>query len=113
MLQFVKGWKPPIAESFSTTPPCGINGLDGKGHLSYADTMVVELTVEQEQQLRMLAAANGSTPEALALEIITWALQDRLALAQELEEAREDLAAGRVFTTEQVLQRVRKMSEAA
>jgi hypothetical protein len=59
--------------------------------------MTIELTAEQEDQLLALAGMRGEQPEAIATEIIVWALENRAALAQELIEAREDLAAGRVL----------------
>jgi hypothetical protein len=47
--------------------------LDGGQYLSYAEPMLIELTVEQGQELLALASANGVSAEALAMGIPTWA----------------------------------------
>ncbi len=70
--------------------------------------MTIQLTVEQEKQLTHLASNSEQSLGLLVSEILTAYLDRHNELLAELTEARADLAAGRVLTSEQVWEQVQK-----
>ena len=84
----------------------------GKTHL-YAEPMTIELTTEQEQMVNAVAQQSRQTPEQVVSEILTLWQTERAAWAAELAEAREDLAAGRTLTSDEVWQSLEKILKSA
>ncbi len=75
--------------------------------------MTIQFAIEQERQLEDLATASGQSLNALVSEVLTTYLDSQIELLAELTQARADLAAGWVFTTEQVRKQIGKLLAAS
>lgn len=65
-------------------------------------TVMAEISSELLQRVRSIAAERGVTPERLAGEWITDALDQEVDLLAAIQEGEADIAAGRVFTQGEV-----------
>lgn len=68
--------------------------------------MTIQLPMEQEAQLVKIASLSGQSASQLASQVLTSYLDHHHELEAEFTRAKADLAAGRVFTTEQVRERL-------
>ena len=74
--------------------------------------MTVVLSPDQQQQFSEIASASGQTVQRIVLELIDTYLRERAELLADLEQARADVAAGRVLTSDQVWERLQRQSTA-
>ena len=70
--------------------------------------MTIQLNPEQEHQFSEIASASGKAPECIVMKVLQTYLRKRAELLARLEQARADVAAGRVFTSEEVWDRLQR-----
>jgi len=73
--------------------------------------LTVELPDQVTSNLAQIAASMGRSAEALAVEAIADFVWRELELIRSIEEAREDLRNGRVYSTAEVRARAREIIE--
>ena len=71
--------------------------------------MAVQLTPALEQRLHQLAATQHRTPDDLAEQLMEQSVAYEEDILATIQRGRDDIAAGRVFTHEQVIERIEKL----
>ena len=71
--------------------------------------MAVQLPSALEQPLHQLAAMQHRTPDDLAEQLLEQSLAYEEDILATIQRGRNDIAEGRVFTHEQVVERIEKL----
>lgn len=73
--------------------------------------MAVQLTPALEQRLHHLAAIQDRTPDDLAEQLIEQSVAYEEDILATIQRGRDDIAAGRILTHEEVVARIEKLFE--
>jgi predicted transcriptional regulator len=73
--------------------------------------MALQLTPALEQRLHHLAAMQDRTPDDLAEQLVEQSLAYEEDILATIQRGRDDVAAGRVFTHQEVVSRIEKLLE--